>query len=104
MIKIVNRYGHAGHYSKLKTVYCGRGSALGNPFPINAENDRDAVCDKYQEWFDDQIAPLQNQRANQQLMNIERLEQEHGTVYLECFCAPQRCHCETIKAFIEGLA
>jgi hypothetical protein len=35
--------------------YIGRGSPLGNPFPINASQNRDAVCNRYQEWFDNAI-------------------------------------------------
>ena len=26
---------------------------------------------------------------------------EKGDVHLVCFCAPQRCHCETIKEYCD---
>ena len=36
-----------------KHYYIGRGSALGNPFPMKDESTRDDVCDKYAEWLHD---------------------------------------------------
>lgn len=94
MIKVVNKYREPNH------VYCGRGSALGNPFPMNNEKDRDDVCDKYEEYFNKQIE-VGNVAMLSQLKLIEDKAMV-GDVNLGCFCAPKRCHCDTIKAYIEA--
>jgi hypothetical protein len=87
----------------MEIVYCGRGSALGNPFPITAVKDRDHVCDEYAEWFPRALAWTgpQAARMKQQLDHIVSIHKKHGKVGLKCFCAPKRCHVETIKQHIE---
>jgi hypothetical protein len=60
-------------------VYCGRGSAYGNPFVIGRDGDRDAVCDK----FDAKVLPT---------LNVSPLRGKN----LKCFCKPARCHCDSI--------
>lgn len=94
-IYITNRMDGPG-----KTVYCGRGSALGNPFPMADESQRNVVCDKYEEWFGDQVNGDGSQEFMLQLEGIEQLA-KYGDVSLRCFCAPKRCHCETIKDYTE---
>lgn len=60
-------------------VYIGRGSPWGNPFVIDIDGDRDAVCDK----FEAQILPH---------LDVSTLRGRH----LVCFCAPKRCHGDAI--------
>lgn len=103
-ITIINK-----HKTNEPHIYCGRGSVLGNPYVIKDKNKnhkgkfevstRDEACDKYKEYFDLQIKN-KNEAFLQELRNIysKLLTQD---VNLGCFCAPQRCHCETIKDFIE---
>jgi hypothetical protein len=107
MITVVNKYKEPNH------LYCGRGSALGNPFPMKNENERDKVCEQYEEWFykhvdetnfldiyygNDNGIPYSSQTAQ----SLQIFEQAlNGDVNLGCFCAPKRCHCETIKHFID---
>ena len=86
---------------KAKTIYCGRGSALGNPFAMKGENERDKVCDLYQLWFKKQVS-VQTPSVVRQLIEIVEAATK-GIVYLECYCAPKRCHCETIRDYIENL-
>jgi len=93
-IKVVNKYKEPNH------IYCGRGSALGNPFPMSSESQRDEVCDKYEEYFNEQVNILKNEPMLKQLRVIYT-QAVKGNVNLGCFCAPKRCHCDTIKAFIE---
>lgn len=64
-------------------LYCGRGSIAGNPFRIGPDGDRDAVCDRYEEW-----APKQDWWR-------DFLVTARGRD-LVCFCAPRRCHCDFI--------
>lgn len=60
-------------------VYCGRGSPYGNPFPITANQDRDAVCDR----FEAEVLPK---------LDVAALRGKD----LVCFCKPKRCHCDSI--------
>jgi len=98
-IKIINRY-------KIKntpnTIFCGRGSPLGNPFPINTFQGRDDVCELYIDWFNLNLRHPENiQGFHKQLHTIEAMARKHPIIHLECYCAPKRCHCETIKKYIE---
>lgn len=80
-------------------VYVGRPSPLGNPYPMRSERDRDRVCDLYKHWFNDKVA-----RNDPGVMReLERLQMlhAHGDLVLGCFCAPKRCHADTIKAWLE---
>lgn len=95
MVKVVNKYKESNH------VYCGRGSALGNPFPMKNENQRDEVCDKYKDYFYQEVVVKKNEKMLKELRNIYKFAKK-GNVNLGCFCAPKRCHCDTIKEFIDG--
>ena len=101
MIYIVNKY--KDKRPGIPSVYCGRGSALGNPFVIGKDGNRDEVCDKYEDWFYTEAQPFLSpvDPVYLQLQQIKRMAST-GDVQLECFCAPKRCHCETIKKYIEG--
>ncbi len=72
MIKVHNKY----HRTAPKdAVYIGRGSKWGNPFPINLNQTRDDVCDKFRDY----ILPT---------LDLSELRGKH----LVCFCKPKRCH------------
>lgn len=81
--------------------YIGRGSPLGNPFYMADESQRDTVCDHYQVWFDHKVADLDPQ-VMRELDRLYLLAKQ-GDLVLGCFCAPKRCHGETIKAYLETL-
>lgn len=99
MIEIVN-------LRQLKDVKDGilirvdRSSVLGNPFYMSNESMRDEVCDKYQQYFDKKVTEKTDDEFMNELRRIYKLA-KHSKVYLACWCAPKRCHAETIKAFIE---
>lgn len=82
--------------------YIGRGSLLGNPFPITPDNNRNKVCDLYEDYFYNR---LRTEGSNSDFINeLRRLYkkgQEKGYLKLGCFCAPQRCHGLTIKNFFD---
>lgn len=65
-------------------VYVGRPSPFGNPFPMRAESDRDAVCNFYEAWL--QKNPALIERAKRELRGKD----------LVCWCAPLRCHADTL--------
>ena len=83
-----------------RAEYIGRGSPLGNPFVMRHEGMRDEVCEQYEIWFAEQVAN-NNQRVLNELRRLYRIAAQ-GDLVLGCFCAPKRCHGETIKRFLEG--
>lgn len=60
-------------------VYIGRGSPWGNPFKIGRDGSRDEVCDRYER----EVLPH---------LDLTPLVGKD----LVCFCAPQRCHGDSI--------
>jgi hypothetical protein len=60
-------------------VYIGRGSPWGNPFVIGVDGDRDAVCDRFE-------------RVTLPHLDLAPLIGKD----LVCFCAPKRCHGDSI--------
>lgn len=69
-------------------IYIGRGSKWGNPFIIGRDGDRDAVCEKYEEYLKKQV------QAG--TVTLEELAVLNGKD-LVCFCAPARCHGDTLE-------
>ena len=88
-----------GLRSDRNAQYIGRGSPLGNPFVMRSEADRDRVCDQYQSWFEQKVADRDVLVMNE-LRRLFKLAQR-GDLVLGCYCAPRRCHGETIKRFLE---
>lgn len=91
-------------------VRVDRTSILGNPFKMFDERDRDRVCNNYDNYFFDMIrrgkeSGTQNLKARafvQELRRLYKLAKTHGKLDLFCWCAPKRCHAETIKFFLES--
>jgi hypothetical protein len=73
--------------------YVGRGPGVrgrwGNPFRIGPDGTRDEVIDLHREWFWEEI------RSGR--VTLGELAALAGKV-LGCWCAPKRCHGETIAA------
>lgn len=97
MITIVNR-----DYTGSDAIYCGRGTPLGNPFPMKNESHRNYVCVQYEKWFKTMLG---NSTKLKFIAAIEEIYQAalKGDVKLKCWCAPKRCHCDTIKHHIDDL-
>lgn len=70
-------------------VYIGRGSVLGNPFPINEDigDTRDAVIKRYRLWLWKQIGDGK--------ISIAYLRSLNGKT-LGCYCAPLPCHGDVV--------
>lgn len=81
-------------------LYIGRGSVLGNPYPIDAEHDRAAVVALFREHLRRDWQAHGPMRREVEALAHRALAGEDLT--LVCFCAPQECHGEVIKAAIEG--
>lgn len=84
-------------------VKVDRSSPLGNIFYMKDESHRDEVCDKYQEWFNNTVLQSGQVSSYNELVRLYSLYKEHGKLELFCWCAPKRCHAETIKKFLEPL-
>lgn len=80
---------------------CDRSTPLGNPCVMKDEADRDFVCDWYHQYFyhnlNPDIAPSGFLEQLDHLIQMAKRE----PVMLGCWCAPKRCHCDTIKGYIE---
>ena len=88
---------------------CDRKSPVGNPFAMHHESARDIVCEQYESLFDqtmhdNTVGPLFNSsnvsKFRAYIQEIVNFHNQHGHVTLACWCAPKRCHCETIKQWI----
>ena len=78
------------HKDKIPTtaIYIGRGSKWGNPFVMNKDGDREAVCEKHESYLWQQI-----QAGSVTLEELAALKGKS----LVCFCAPLRCHGHTLE-------
>ena len=88
-------------------VRVDRTSVLGNPYrmrmDVNGEErpgTRDEVCEMYDNAFNS----LVTQRHPVIMAELDRLYEiycRYGKLNLFCWCAPDRCHAETIKHYLE---
>ena len=81
MCKVYNSYNKD---APAGSVYIGRGSPWGNPFRIGKDGNRDEVCEKFERML----------RSSPVL--VRRIKQELSGKDLVCFCAPRRCHGDTL--------
>lgn len=84
------------------TFFCGRPSPLGNPYPMESEEDRDKVIADYIPWIEKQIENG-NPRVLNEILRILNHYKKHGQVTLQCYCYPSNCHCNVIKDILEKL-
>lgn len=117
MIVILNmRDNKPNRYSEVH-VTVDRSSVLGNPFYMCNSSDRDRVCDLYKRYFDALVANdtavlndmnISNERRTAEfrdkfmdkLAELVSIYKKHGSLLLYCWCAPRRCHAETIRSYI----
>lgn len=78
-----------------------RQSPVGNPYFMKNESKRDEVCDKYEANFN---KLLEQAPAKAYLAKLLEIYKRDGTITLLCWCAPRRCHAETIKRWLEAQA
>ena len=79
-----------------------RTSVLGNPYVMPDETFRDTVCDWYDDHFYDTVDSLAFYHISfkNELNRIIEIARTNDVTLL-CWCAPKRCHAETIKRYIE---
>ena len=88
------------HDNALWDFRVDRVSPVGNPFYMRSESGRDAVCDKYETYFYEQLES--NLKFNEYLQVMLSALKKYGKLNLYCWCAPKRCHAETIKMWLEN--
>ena len=87
---------HHGIHSGI-VVYCGRPSILQNPYVIGKHGNRNEVCDLYQKDFA-RLVKIEGPFRNE-VIRLYKLAKTIDITLL-CFCTPNRCHCDTIKNFL----
>lgn len=83
----------------LYDIRVDRGSPLGNPFYMSNESKRDEVCDKYDLWIKDKIEK-KDKTVTDELNRLYRIFKKYGKLNLYCWCAPKRCHSESIRGIL----
>lgn len=82
-------------------VRVDRKSALGNPFYMHNESERDIVCEQYIAYFQRCVAKNNPEDPFiQELKRIQQLYKHYGKLRLFCWCAPKRCHAKTIRDYL----
>ena len=107
-------------------IRCDRTTILGNPFEMRSELERDLVCDAFSEYMAEMVSQANPnpsaiafylsqkyslkistswKRPHSGAIFILELQgllslASKGDLTILCWCAPKRCHLETIKAWI----
>lgn len=66
-----------------------------------SEDKRDLVCDMYETWFNNEMSAVGYSRLKSFMEELRQTLQAYGKIRLFCWCAPKRCHGETIKKWLE---
>ena len=84
-------------------VRVDRCSPLGNPFIMKKESERNEVCDKFEKYFYNRIEDLEYSKDYdfKSMINYLLILSKTKDIVLLCWCAPKRCHAETIKKWLE---
>jgi hypothetical protein len=99
MITICNMRGGNWPLAKEHHVRVDRDSVFGNPFALGILCTRDQSCDQYKLHFKNQLA--QSAAFRVQIDELVDILERRGELFLYCWCAPKRCHAETIKEYLE---
>jgi ribA/ribD-fused uncharacterized protein len=91
-IQVVNKH------HKMEGEYIGRGSPLGNPFPIGTtvNDSREAVIGRYRIYLADAIN-RNEPKIIDELNRLGNIAMDTGELRLQCFCYPKQCHGDIIK-------
>lgn len=95
-ITVINK-----HHGDQGGEYIGRGSPLGNPWPIQGADTRDVVIKKYHDWLIKKIEECDKPVCDE-LNRLVDIAHTTGHLKLKCFCAPAACHGDVIKKIILG--
>jgi hypothetical protein len=100
MVEIIN-IRNTNNVTPKDAFYCGRGSPVGNPYVMknNSLKERNKACEYFEIIFEQKRMTEPKFARYLGLMKQELVEGR--VVKLACWCAPLRCHCETIKNWLE---
>jgi len=76
-----------------------RSSSVGNPYNMKNDSERNKVCNQYEDWF---YYAAHNQDFFNYLKTLAEACKQYNKLNLFCWCAPNRCHAETIKNYLIG--
>jgi hypothetical protein len=110
-----------GDFGKPGDIRCDRDTKWGNPFIMYYQDQRDSVCDIYEDYFEEIVKPnnaefvhkllkagglsdYQADRWMKKTGGFLDLSELKGAVRIFCWCSPRRCHCDYLKKRIEALA
>ena len=80
-----------------------RGFPLSNPFSMSGDEKlRDDVCDKYEKYFQEKI-DSNDLVFTTELARAVAKAIDNGYIKLGCYCAPKRCHGDTIARFLNSV-
>lgn len=79
-------------------VIVDRRSWFGNQYEMLDESQRSDVCNKYKVWF---YSELYDSGMQAELVLLKDKLKKYGKLNLFCWCAPKRCHADTIKEYLE---
>lgn len=98
-IKIVNlrNYVPKQHLNEV-LIRVERSTVVGNPFYMHNESERNEVCNLYKIYFDEQMRTRKS--FKEYIDSIVEISRTHN-IALGCWCAPKRCHAETIMQYIK---
>ncbi|RLF67201.1 MAG: hypothetical protein DRN26_02900 [Thermoplasmata archaeon] len=86
-------------------IYIGRPSILGNPFSVRKYG-RSKCIQLFREMLLAALRasnPTPHQlRLQREIERLREIYQKHGTLLLECWCAPSACHGDVIKEILES--
>jgi len=97
-ITLLNKHHFAKGAGPKDAIYIGRGSPLGNPYPVETYG-REPAIEMYKSWLDEQIKTA-NEAVISELDRIGNIVIDDGEAKLLCFCAPKHCHGEVIKKVV----
>ena len=99
MIEIINLRNEKP--SKDYDVKIDRASGLGNPYLMKKESHRNLVCSQYKKYFEGNVRNGKNKYFSEALDHTIDIYKKYGKIRLFCWCAPKKCHGETIKKYLE---
>lgn len=78
------------------THYVGRPTALGNPFLLGRDGNREEVIDEYSEWLNVMLQDPDSEQSRE-LGKLMASAREHEELTLVCWCAPAACHADVVR-------
>ena len=103
MIEIMNL--HSSYPVWVYDIKVDRSSVLGNPYHMYGEQARDLVCEQYSVYCHEMLCRGTSDKAiafRKEFMRLVKIYHEHGKLRLFCWCAPKRCHAQTLASYIES--